>query len=142
MITVPKELVDFTIDELRRCGGLRRECVVFWTAAQWQPQAVIGVSHPSHRSSSYAYEVDDAWLTRFFFTLSDQRRTAVAQVHSHPGPWVGHSSTDDAFVLVPTAGFVSIVVPHFGRVSDIGQWGIHVLQPSGAWRPEPTAVRW
>lgn len=142
MITCSPELVDRSIDEFRTYGLGRRECVVYWLAMQSRPNDVVEVVHPDHAASAFGYTVDDAWLTRFSFDLADRGVTAVAQVHTHPGSFVAHSETDDEFVLVPSAGFVSIVVPDFARDFTRGRCGIHVLEPSGRWRCDPEAVAW
>jgi hypothetical protein len=67
----------------------------------------------------------------------------VAQVHTHPGLSVAHSDVDDEFVVVPTPGFVSIVVPTFAVAADAPTtWAIHRLEGSGDWVPYPEAVTW
>lgn len=142
MISVPAELVDRTIDEFARCGAGRRECVVYWLAEQPEPTRVIDVVHPLHTSTPFGYSIDGRWLNAFFLGLADDRRTAVAQVHTHPGALVEHSDTDDEFVLVPSPDFVSIVVPDFGAMFRRDRCAIHILEASGAWRTDPTAVLW
>ncbi len=141
MIRVSKELVDRSIGELRRCGRGRRECVVYWTASLSSPTTVADVFHPAHRSSWAGYAVDDWWLTRFSVELADCRRTAVAQIHTHPGDWVAHSATDDGYVLVPSPGFISIVIPRFAANVDFDGWGVYVLSAVGTWRSAPEEVR-
>lgn len=142
MITVSAEFVDRTVDELGSCGGGGGECVVFWLAAQTDPTRVLDVVHPVHSRSRFGYSVEDRWLTEFFFRLADERLMAIAQVHTHPNDSVGHSETDDEFVLVPSPGFISIVLPDFGCDFDRARARIHTLQTSGDWVVDPTAVVW
>ena len=142
MITCGPELVDISVDELRVCSDGSRECVVYWLASTTVPSAVAEVVHPDHTSGRLGYSVDDRWLTQFFFDLADRRLTAVAQIHTHPGSFVEHSQTDDEFALVPSAGFVSIVVPDFARGFERSRCGIHVLEESGRWRRSPYSVSW
>ena len=142
MITVSPELVDRTISEFGACGAGRRECVVYWLARQSDPDRVVEVAHPRHTSSAFGYAVDGGWLTEFFFRLADDGLTAVAQTHTHPGECVDHSNTDDEFVLVPSPGFVSIVLPDFARHFERGRCAVHVLDASGAWRLDPAVVAW
>jgi hypothetical protein len=144
VIWVPPEHVIRTVDVLRSCGRGRRECVVYWVAAVGaEPADVIAVVHPDHTAAIDGYVVDGAWLTNFFFGLADQGRQAVAQVHSHPGAFLEHSWIDDEFVLVPSPGFVSIVVPDLalGPV-DVAAWNVQVLRRSGTWAGDPEIVRW
>lgn len=142
MISAKPELVDATLDELRTCGSGRRECVVYWLASLDDPHSVIEVVHPAHTAAPVGYVIDGAWLNQFFFKLADRRRLAVAQVHTHPGTSVDHSPTDDQFVLVPSPGFVSIVIPAFGHAFRRSAAAIHVLGPDGAWRRDESVVSW
>ena len=142
MISIAAELVDRTINEFGRCGAGRRECVVYWLAEQSEPRRVVAVVHPLHTSTPFGYSIHDAWLNEFFLGLADDRRTTVAQIHTHPGALVEHSDTDDEFVLVPSPAFVSIVVPDFGAMFRRYRCAIHVLEASGTWRIDPTAVIW
>jgi proteasome lid subunit RPN8/RPN11 len=142
VISIGRELVDRMISEFAACGAAQRECVVYWLAPLSQSDQVSKVVHPLHTASAFGYQVDDAWLTEFFFDLADDRHTAVAQIHTHPGGWLDHSNTDDTFVLIPSPGFVSIVVPNFAQGFERGRCAIHVLEASGEWRIDPGVVRW
>jgi hypothetical protein len=146
VIRIRPEHVESTLDVLRSCGGGRRECVAYWVS-DVQPghdDAVREVVHPRHLASGGGYEVEGAWLTAFFLDLAARHRRAVAQVHTHPSRWTHHSWIDDEFVLVPTPGFVSIIVPDFatGGSSDITAWGIHELQRDGSWKARPELIAW
>lgn len=142
MISVGPGLVDRMIGEFRACGRGLRECVVYCLAAQADPERVIDIEHPEHAASASGYTVNDRWLTDFFFRLADDRRMAVAQIHTHPGDWVDHSPTDDEFVLVPSPGFVSVVVPDFGEQFERSRCAIHVLERSGSWRLDAGGLAW
>jgi hypothetical protein len=51
----------------------------------------------------------------------------LAQVHGHPGPWVGHSDGDNTGAFMPYRGFYSVVVPNYGTggLLPLTQCGIH-----------------
>jgi hypothetical protein len=58
----------------------------------------------------------------------------LAQVHSHPNSWTGHSRYDDSMAFSQRDGAISIVVPHFARCAPgLGDCGVHVREPNG-WR--------
>ena len=40
----------------------------------------------------------------------------LAQIHTHPFGWVGHSDYDDEKAFSQREGAISIVVPHFAAV--------------------------
>jgi hypothetical protein len=142
VISIAAELVDRTVNEFGRCGAGLRECVVYWLAELSEPRRVVDVVHPGHTATPFGYSVDGARLNEFFFGLADDQRTAVAQVHTHPGRSIDHSQIDDEFVLVPSPDFVSIVVPDFGAMFRSDRCAIHVLEASGVWRIDADAVTW
>ena len=59
-----------------------------------------------------------------FSILKDKGLQIIADVHTHPDEWVGLSETDREHPLEYRVGFISIVLPHFGRseprTADIG----------------------
>lgn len=58
----------------------------------------------------------------------------LGQIHSHPGSWTEHSLGDDAMVLMPFEGMLSIVVPHYGHfgLRPLESLGVHQFQ-GGKW---------
>jgi hypothetical protein len=135
-------LVERTLDEFRRCGQDRRECVVYWLTDRTSPDLADDLVHPDHMAGPAWYVVEDRWLNSFAIDLADCARAAVAQIHTHPGSFASHSDIDDEFVLVPSPGFVSVVVPDYGRRKDRESWGVHVLERDGTWRLDPGAIEW
>jgi hypothetical protein len=111
MITVPAAIFNATLDQLASCGRGRHECVAFWTG-QTLNDVVDSTVHPEHASSAASYRVDDDWLNRFWFSLHEQRRRILAQVHTHPGA-AFHSTSDDEGAIGVHPGFLSIVIPQF-----------------------------
>lgn len=64
--------------------------------------------------------------------------TRVAQVHTHPGTWVGHSSYDDEMAYSQHLGAISIVLPEHARKRPLLQdCGIHIRAKAG-WAQIPT----
>lgn len=112
MIQVPQSLLAETFKILRQCGDGRRECVVYWTSSSDRDDLVDEVVHPNHDSSGGGYQIDDRWLTSFWFALARRKRSVRVQVHTHPGK-ASHSPTDDAWALIHTPGFLSLVIPRF-----------------------------
>jgi len=68
--------------------------------------------------------------------VCDQRGLAVvADVHTHPGPYVGQSSTDRAHPMLAQRGHVALIVPNFAQ-EPVGpaQVGVHEYLGDGEWR--------
>jgi hypothetical protein len=111
-LTLAPGIMKDTFTQLRSCGQGRDECVVYWTGPREVPGAVDGVIQPVHHAGPDWYEIEPAWITSFFLELRRTRRTARAQVHSHP-TFAWHSCTDDRYPLAPSPGFCSLVLPRF-----------------------------
>lgn len=138
MLRLSAQVLKETILALERCGNGRCECVVYWTGPRDVSSKVDGWEHPAHRRSPYGYQIEDAWLTAYWFRLAKENRSIRAQIHTHPGE-AFHSATDDQWPVVSTVGFISLVVPNFARgsiaLSDI--W-TGVLGKDGTWKHVPT----
>jgi hypothetical protein len=103
-----------TLSVLRRCGGGRAECVAFWAGPVDRPGVADTVLHPDHRSGRGGYEVSEEWLTEAWERLDEEGLAIRLQVHTHPFE-AFHSATDDAYPIVATPGFYSLVLPRFGE---------------------------
>ncbi|MDQ6830221.1 MAG: hypothetical protein M3081_15295 [Gemmatimonadota bacterium] len=139
-LRVPLALLRETFAELRRCGAGRRECQMLWTGPWSDPSTVTTVVHPVHRARGDGFELDSDWLTMFWRELARTRCGVRAQIHTHPRE-AFHSRTDDAFPIVHTPGFLSLVVPHFAT-RDVGLRDAYLaeIEVDGTWRSfDPTA---
>jgi hypothetical protein len=69
--------------------------------------------HPIHSAARGGYEVDDQWLTETWNRLDEEGLAIRLQAHTHPRS-AFHSAVDDAFPIIGTPGFYSLVLPRFG----------------------------
>ena len=131
---VPQVVLRETFAELRRCGVGERECQVLWTSPWVDPGTVATVVHPVHHAHGDGFELDGPWLTTFWRELTETRAGVRVQVHTHPGR-AFHSTTDDAWPIVHTPGFLSLVIPRFA-LGDVGFTGAFLteLGSDGRWR--------
>jgi hypothetical protein len=122
----------FTI--LRDCGQGRDECVVYWAGPVTEPAVVDRVIHPDHVAGPDRYEISQEWLNRAWIRLNTQQIAIRVQVHTH-GTIAFHSELDDAFPLIQTEGFLSLVIPDFaGRPVGLDGAYLAELHPGGVWR--------
>ena len=136
MIAVPAAVLAETFTSLRGCGKGRRECVVYWLGPTHVLGAVDENVHPLHAAGRGGYEIDDRWLTAFWFDLARRRRSVRVQVHTHPRA-AFHSPTDDDWPLVHTPGFLSLVIPDFAT-GPIGLEGAFLAERvARGWRAVP-----
>ncbi len=130
---VGSEIWRASLEQFRRCGKGRRECVVYWLGPAEDPSTIDEIVHPVHDASPMHYEVDSKWLTAFLFELGRRRRSVLVQVHTHGGR-AFHSPTDDEYPIVQSEGFLSLVLPAFAmrplrgdelflaRLDGVGEW--------------------
>ncbi len=88
----------------------------------------------------------------YYYIEPDQVRTAskhlrsnsmvrLAQVHTHPSSWTGHSQYDDEHAYSGAPGALSIVLPFYARMDcSLDNAGVHLRNEYG-WVEIPTAGR-
>jgi proteasome lid subunit RPN8/RPN11 len=139
-LRVAGEVLPATFRLLRNCGRGDCECVVYWTGTA-SDRIVDQVEHPAHKRSPFGYELESEWLTQFWKSLAENKRSVKAQVHTHPHR-AFHSNTDDRWPIVAQEGFISIVIPDFatGRPTLDGAW-VGAMLRDGRWQREVEASR-
>jgi hypothetical protein len=133
-LLLPAKLLTETFEHFRTCGRGRRECQVLWTGPWGQPDTITAAVHSAHRAGAGGFRVEDTWLNTFWVGLAERRDGVRVQVHTHPRK-VFHSRTDDAYPIVQTPGFLSLVIPDFGmgRASFDNAYLCEITE-SGGWR--------
>lgn len=133
-LQIPSAVLAQTFHHLRSCGGGRRECQALWVGPWAHPSLVSEVRHPRHTASAVGFQVDHDWLTAFWLRLADTASGVRVQVHTHPGA-AYHSATDDAFPLIHTPGYLSLVIPRFATgPADFTDAFLAEIQPDGRFR--------
>jgi len=119
-------VIEETSRFLRRPG--KRETVVYWAGVdggkQWTVTTAIC---PHQRITRGSFVVDAAANAKVIQDLAAHGLVMLGQAHSHPGTLVDHSDGDDEWTSFAFAGFISIVVPSYGRsgVLPLSQCGVH-----------------
>jgi hypothetical protein len=132
-VCLSSELFAELFATLRTCGDGRRECQVLLLSSWKAPDAIVRTIHPVHRAHGGGFEVDHAWLTQFWNELDSRGEGVRVQVHTHPGE-AFHSPTDDAWPMIHTPGFLSLVIPRFatGAISLRGSY-LTEIRHGGGW---------
>lgn len=138
---LPRDILRHTFEHFRNCGGGRRECQVVWLSSWNQPELINEAAHPRHSAHIGGFELEDGWLSEFWLRLRRENLGIRIQVHTHPGP-AFHSQTDDAYPIIHTPGFLSLVIPNFA-LGLIGFDGAYLteIQPDGSWSEVAIADR-
>jgi hypothetical protein len=138
---LPRGILDKTFAHFRGCGRGRRECQVLWVSSWDATDTISKAVHPEHEAHIVGFVLDDRWLNGFWFRLAQENLGVRIQVHTHPGE-AFHSPTDDAFPMIHTVGFLSLVIPNFA-LGPIGFQDAFLteIQANGHWREVPIAER-
>jgi hypothetical protein len=131
---VSKAILSQTFEHFRSCGRGQRECQALWISAWRSPETITDVVHPAHRAHAQGFVLDDLWLNRFWLELAEQDKGIRVQIHTHPRD-AFHSATDDAFPIIHTPGFLSLVIPNFA-IGPIGlrEAFLTEIENDGLWR--------
>lgn len=121
-VRVPKAVWEAALETMRSYGSRRQErgrrgseaLVYLAGVVAGQEMVVTGLYRLDHAAQGDRVVVTPAesrWLVK---TLRVRDEKLVGQLHSHRGG-AGHSLGDDRHATSFHEGFLSIVVPHFGR---------------------------
>ena len=91
------------------------------------------------------HKVSREAVTALFRYLQQKNLQLIADVHSHPGTWVGLSEIDMEHPLEFRVGFLSLVLPSYATPKpDIGTVGVHEYIGNMEWEtltPEAVPTR-
>ena len=140
-LLLPARLLAETFEHFRTCGQGRRECQVLWTGPWAQPETITAAVHSAHCSHAGGFQIEDAWLNAFWVALAERHEGVRVQVHTHPHE-AFHSPIDDAYPIVQTLGFLSLVIPDFG-IGPVWFDNAYLCEitESGGWRMVSIADR-
>lgn len=115
-IRVPACVWEIGMQTVRAYGAQDSEGLVYFagivaSANDIVVTAVYRIGHAPQGDTVVVTNMEARWLVR---TLRDRDEKLVGQLHSHRGR-AGHSWGDDAYATSFHAGFLSFVVPHFGK---------------------------
>ena len=116
-IFVPASVQRETISHIRACGEKSAEGFVAWAGVKGRTGIEVRSVLIPQRNGSEEFAcvmLSDDSMEHFSTEMITRGETLIAQVHSHPFE-AFHSETDNQFPLIHRTGFLSIVIPYFGR---------------------------
>ena len=75
---------------------------------------VVGAIRPESRTTSGSFSVSSVAMARVVRKATDAGLQVIGQIHTHPGQ-AYHSDGDEDGARIAYDGYVSIVVPNYGR---------------------------
>jgi len=90
---------------------------------------VTSVVRPRQQNTLGSFFVSSEANADIAVWLCARKLKLLAQLHTHPGEYVGHSDGDNLGASLAFQGFYSLVVPNYGRsgILPLNQCGIHVF---------------
>lgn len=135
ILVVPTAVVATTHALLRPSWRAGVEGAALWAGVETPGGGVVTtVVTPALEQSAGNYRMRPGSLRRMSRHLSRDGLTVLAQVHTHPSAWVGHSRYDDAHAYSQRDGALSLVWPHYGVLlsHDLRGVGVHERR-GGRW---------
>lgn len=131
MILLPEAVWETLIAEFAR-SRRRVEQVAFLDGIELGGcELVTTLTFPNAVLRPRNFAISSAAMSEAGQHLSDYVR--IAQVHTHPGDWVGHSEHDDDFAYSRHEGAISIVIPNYGTGrTGFASSAVHVFR-AGNW---------
>lgn len=132
MITIPEHLWERMLDEFARRRRAVEQVCYFDGIRCGEDGIVVALTFPNAKLFPDHFEVPPDEMSRAGKHLRRFQMRRLAQVHTHPGSWVGHSPWDDAKAYSQLDGALSLVLPDHARARPrIEQSGIHIRTTAG-----------
>lgn len=123
---IPQQAIQDTSTILKEYG--RNEGLVYWAGTkEGLIVTVKAVIAPKTTFSWGNVSVSHKSNYNFVGALSKNNLIHLAQVHSHPSEWVGHSPGDNVMAAFKVEGLLSIVVPQYCQngMLPLSRCGVH-----------------
>jgi hypothetical protein len=134
MITIPETIWASMLSEFAK-EKLQVEQVCYLDGVTVEDGGIVTtMTIPNAKLESGRFHVVPDAMNEAGKHLRALRFRRLAQVHTHPTEWTGHSPWDNEWAYSQLPGAISIVLPHFGRTQPrLEQAGVH-LRSSAGWR--------
>lgn len=132
-ILVGSKAIEETVSALRRSGTRdeAHEGVAYWAGRRFGADAIVTTCIAPAADTTYgSFATSSRTNAKVVMYLAQAGLELIGQVHSHPGTLVDHSDGDNDRALMPYEGFLSVVVPLYGRrgMEPLTQCGIHIYE--------------
>lgn len=137
-LDVPREIFEGTINRLGGGGSATREAAAYWSGTLEGGRGAVrsvlfAEDYPGHASTACSVSLPAEASYMISEDVSRRGERLLAWLHTHPGE-AYHSQVDDRGSISYVPGFVSIVIPEFGRgVTSLSQCAVHEYVGGGRW---------
>lgn len=129
-VYILQELVEATTTLLIsfRDDTTQHEGIVYWAGVSTEATLVVTtVIAPYAYTTHASFHTSTVANAQVIAAMASRQLQVLAQVHGHPGAWVGHSDGDNKGAFMPYTGFYSIVAPNYGLegLLPLSRCGVH-----------------
>jgi hypothetical protein len=140
LVRIDERTWDALVDELGRRGGGVRESGAFLLASKDGGRRtvtdVIYFDDLDDKALTGAIHLRSRAFSRLWRICREHRLMVVADVHTHPGPWVEQSGIDMANPMVARDGHIALILPDLARGSRKPKdAGFHIYRGEDGWEP-------
>ena len=115
MITIPECFWSRMLDEFSKDTRQVEQVCYFDGVVVDTSGVVTTLTFPRADNHAGRFNVSAEAMSEAGKHLRQYRLRRLAQVHTHPTEWTGHSPWDDELAYSQMPGAISIVLPQFGR---------------------------
>jgi hypothetical protein len=142
VITIPEYLWASMLDEFAKERREVEQVCYFDGVSMDGGGIVTTMTIPRAKLEAGRFHVEPAAMSEAGKHLRAHRLRRLAQVHTHPAEWTGHSRWDNDWAYSQLRGAISIVLPHFGRTKTrLEQVGVHLRTGAGWKQLSPNEVQ-
>ena len=117
------EILELTRFAFKATARRELECGLFWYGTSGDVDSTVhGIVVPSQINSWGHYELPEHAIDELSEATRPRGWFNLAQVHTHPSRWVGHSPYDDRYANSRNA--LSLVFPSYGRIRPL--WPVSI----------------
>ena len=118
-IEIPQSIFNQTLKQLQQVGEDYKEGIAYWSGVLNNNNGVIknvifADDYPEFHNESYFANVSLETSFKIGEKIHQRNEFLFAQIHTHPSD-AFHSFVDDNYPISHRIGFLSIVIPNFGK---------------------------
>lgn len=139
-LVVSQAIWNETWEGLRLRSGNSRESACVWGGHRSETSDEATQVHfiddlPGIERGRLSHQTPREATELLFGDLRRSGQSIVADVHSHPGSWVGLSETDSTHPIEYRIGLFALVLPRFANGKpSLASAGVHIYLGNGNWK--------
>jgi len=138
-LEIPRSIFNSTIQNLQENGLEGNEGIAFWTGTLHDTTAqiknvIFANSYPEFENQELFARVPLLTSFKIGELVHQRNEKLFVQIHSHPFE-AFHSFVDNKYPISHKIGFLSVVVPYFGKnVTDLSPCKVYEYLGNGKWK--------